>query len=367
VVIDDTDGLRYECIADVTANNTAPSADTTHWQIFSAGTDLDAWFRQASTQYDNGAIALLPTLPTGWYLECTGTGGITSADDLVITSPTVGATVTDGAVVWKIRSISAEATTTNKGLLSPSDKSKIDNIPASGGTGFNHREVITTSGTWTAPTSGYYKVTCIGGGGAGGNGGNASYGGLSGTRGGTSSFGNQLSAVGGHSGGGAGAKASAGGGAAGEIAITYIYLTGNDVVTITVGAGGVAPTSGFSTSVVGQDGSGGAKGGSANYMPGAGAISEFGSGNSGGAYNGGFNGPDTTYPTGTGGNNGSQYGGGGGGGVCNILAYTNNVIYGASGGANGSAGATITQNNVTYPKGGDGGNGAIIIEYFLAE
>jgi hypothetical protein len=109
VVIDDTDGLRYECIADVAANSTAPSADTTHWQVFSAGTDLDTWFRQPSTQYGNGAIALLLTLPTGWYLECTGSGGITSASDLVITSPTVGATVTDGAVVWKIRAIASTA------------------------------------------------------------------------------------------------------------------------------------------------------------------------------------------------------------------------------------------------------------------
>ena len=105
VVIDDTDGLRYECIADVIANSTTPSADSTHWQIFKAGTDIDAWFRQPSTQYSNGAIALLLTLPTGWYLECTGTGGVTSANDLVITSPAVGGTVTDGAVVWTIRKL----------------------------------------------------------------------------------------------------------------------------------------------------------------------------------------------------------------------------------------------------------------------
>jgi hypothetical protein len=105
VVIDDTDGLRYECIADVTANSTVPSADATHWQIFSAGTDIEAWFRQPNTQYGNGAIALLLTLPTGWYLECTGTGGTTSASDLVITSPTVGTTVTDGTVIWTIRKL----------------------------------------------------------------------------------------------------------------------------------------------------------------------------------------------------------------------------------------------------------------------
>lgn len=130
VVIDDTDGLRYECIADVTANSTAPSADSTHWQTFNAGTDIDAWFRQPSTQYSNGAIALLLTLPTGWYLECTGTGGVTSADDLVITSPAVGDTVTDGAVVWTIRKIAdtTEATTTTKGLMSAADKTKLNGI-----------------------------------------------------------------------------------------------------------------------------------------------------------------------------------------------------------------------------------------------
>jgi hypothetical protein len=105
VVIDDTDGLRYECIADVTANSTAPSSDATHWQIFSAGTDINAWFRQPSTVYANGAIALLLTLPTGWYLENTGTSGTTSANDLVISSPTVGATVNDGTVVWTIRKV----------------------------------------------------------------------------------------------------------------------------------------------------------------------------------------------------------------------------------------------------------------------
>lgn len=105
IVVDDTDGLRYECIADVTANSTAPSSDSTHWQLFKTGTDIDVWFRQPSTQYSNGAIALLLTLPTGWYLENTGTGGTTSASDLVIASPSVGATVTDGTVVWTIRKL----------------------------------------------------------------------------------------------------------------------------------------------------------------------------------------------------------------------------------------------------------------------
>ena len=105
VVIDDTDGLRYECIADVTANNTAPSADTTHWQIFSAGTDLDAWFRQTGTAYVVGDMRCYESLPYGWYLECT-TAGTTGSGDITIPSPlTEKDTVTDGTVVWTIRKI----------------------------------------------------------------------------------------------------------------------------------------------------------------------------------------------------------------------------------------------------------------------
>lgn len=130
VVTDPTDGQKYECIADVSAGGSAPSADSTHWQLANNGTDIDAWFRQASTAYANGEIALLLTLPVGWYLECTGTGGITSANDLVITSPNVGDTVTDGAVVWTIRKIAdtTDATTTTHGLMSAADKTKLNGI-----------------------------------------------------------------------------------------------------------------------------------------------------------------------------------------------------------------------------------------------
>jgi microcystin-dependent protein len=105
VVIDDTDELRYECIADVTANSTAPSADATHWQVFSAGTDLDAWFRQASTVYAVGDMRCYESLPYGWFMTCT-TAGTTGSSDITIPSPLdVGDTVTDGTVVWTIRKI----------------------------------------------------------------------------------------------------------------------------------------------------------------------------------------------------------------------------------------------------------------------
>ena len=130
VVTDPTDGQKYECIADVSAGGSAPSADSAHWQLANNGTDIDAWFRQASTAYANGAIALLLTLPVGWYLECTGTGGITSASDLVITTPNVGNTVTDGTVVWTIRKIAdtTDATTTTHGLMSAADKTKLNGV-----------------------------------------------------------------------------------------------------------------------------------------------------------------------------------------------------------------------------------------------
>jgi microcystin-dependent protein len=105
VVIDATDGLRYECIADVTANSTAPSADTTHWQIFKAGTDIDYWFRQKSTVYTAGDLRCTESLPYGWYLECT-VAGTTDSGAITLPSPLVeNAAVTDGTVTWEIRKI----------------------------------------------------------------------------------------------------------------------------------------------------------------------------------------------------------------------------------------------------------------------
>ncbi len=235
---------------------------------------------------------------------------------------------------------------------------------AAKGSGFNHRDVITTSGSWTAPTSGYYKVTCIGGGGAGGNGSYTGYGGGAGTRGGTSSFGTYLSAQGGHSGGGAGSYGSGGGGAAGDIAVAYIELNANAVISVTVGAGGVHSTS-SNSSKIGSNGSGGAAGGT-TQAGGQGAISVFGSGNTGSNWT---SNDSSRYspPTGTGGTNGTPYGGGGGGGQNGYLQRYPG--FSASGGGNGQAGETVTAalSGGRVPYGGDGGNGAVIIEYFLAE
>ena len=280
VVIDPSDGLRYECIADMAAGTIAPHDDTanTYWQIFKSGLDKEA-------------------------------------------------------------------------------------IPA-----VNHRDVITTSGTYTATVTGWYHITCIGGGGAGGNGGHAgTNGGLSGTQGGTSSFGTVCSAVGGHSGAGGGSHAEGGGGAAGEIAHAYVQLTQGDTVSVTVGAGGAAPTSGYSANATGANGSGGAAGG-AQFKGGEGADSVWGSGRDGTEYYNPVSGVyGSLHPRARGGSNGTRYGGGGAGSAGNTTASVGIGSYGGDSEiseSNGERGAIITQSGVTYPKGGDGGNGVVIVEYF---
>lgn len=60
--------------------------------------------RQPSTAYNVDDIKFSAQLPTGYYLLCT-TAGTTSASDLVITSHTVGDTITDGTVVWTVDKI----------------------------------------------------------------------------------------------------------------------------------------------------------------------------------------------------------------------------------------------------------------------
>lgn len=61
--------------------------------------------RQPATSYDVDTIKYIPSLPTGWYLECT-TAGISGTGDIVLPAKIAeNATVTDGTVVWTIRKI----------------------------------------------------------------------------------------------------------------------------------------------------------------------------------------------------------------------------------------------------------------------
>jgi len=77
---------------------------TVTWALRKIATYGGVGYRQSSTACPTGSIAFSTSLPVGWYLECT-TAGITSASELVITSPNVGNTVTDGTVTWTIRKI----------------------------------------------------------------------------------------------------------------------------------------------------------------------------------------------------------------------------------------------------------------------
>ena len=102
VVIDDTDGLRYECIADVAANNTTPSADSTHWHALA---DIGAWFRQPSTAYSVGDVVYVKGAGAKYRLACV-TAGTTSADELAIPSGAkAGDSITDGTAIWKVEEI----------------------------------------------------------------------------------------------------------------------------------------------------------------------------------------------------------------------------------------------------------------------
>jgi hypothetical protein len=87
--------------------------------------------RQPSTSYNVDDIKYSPLLPTGWYLLCT-TGGTTSASDLVITSPAVGNTVTDGTVVWKINKVASTADVPAPVDISGKANTSLNNLTTAG-------------------------------------------------------------------------------------------------------------------------------------------------------------------------------------------------------------------------------------------
>ena len=227
---------------------------------------------------------------------------------------------------------------------------------------YNTRTVLTTSGTYAVPVTGWYEITCIGGGGAGGSAIGVEWNGRigrGGGQGGTTSFGEYLNSVGG-SGGGTGSHAcsSGGGGGASIPSTSYVYLTLGQSVPVTVGAGGLANGS---SSI---DGSG-PKGGKGTIFYG---WIAWGAPGQGGGSNGQSGTPNSYAPTredsfsgrgGNGGSNGTGYGGGGGG----AKNYYNGADCETSGlgGDNGHDGNTPTPNVLSY--GGAGGSGAIIICY----
>ena len=196
----------------------------------------------------------------------------------------------------------------------------------------NKRVKITTSQTWTAPYTGWYKFTIKGAGGGGG---------------------------GGHASNSTWAICGSGGGEGGTT-FACEKMTVGDSAIITIGAGGVRGSvssygsDGGNSSVVingktfiGYGGKGGAGGYTYDVAGGAGGSGDIkGSpGSSGMSYNtGGYTLPMTA-------------GGGSGGGT----SGTNNAVDGG-GGQGGNAWAVSS--SVSANTGGKGGNGYVFIEYF---
>lgn len=164
--------------------------------------------------------------------------------------------------------------------------------------------IITTSGTWVAPETGQYALTCVGGGGNGGSSGltvkGSIYGGGSPTR------------YWGCGGGGGG------GGGAGQTVTKTVSLTkGTSISVVVGGSGGSTSFGSYATAVGGGHGGAGGPGGGGIYTDdGSATIMYNSSGGSGGA-------AGASYGTSSspGGNGGAEmgtlvsaYGGGGGAG-----------------------------------------------------
>lgn len=192
---------------------------------------------------------------------------------------------------------------------------------------YNHRDEITTSGTYTAPVTGWYKIT-LKGGGAGGRGGGYDSG---------------------HSYGGAG-------GGEGGTTIRYASLTAGSSVSITIGAGG----SGGARSTSGL-GTFGTDGGTTTVVAGGNTYTATGGvhaeGGTGDIY-GGSGSPSTTNGTSidTPGSNG-----GGAGGARGDYS-SGNAQAGVKGG--GGAGGGGYKSSSVAKNGGAGGDGYVWIEYW---
>jgi hypothetical protein len=247
--------------------------------------------RQPATAYNVGDMKYSSLLPTGWLLSCV-VAGTTSAGEIVLPSPVVeNATVLDGTVTWEIRKIAD-----TQGLASKAN--------ITGSNLVHHRDVITTSGTYTAPVTGLYKIT-VKGGGAGGAGGAH----------------NTSVALGGR------------GGGEGGTTIAYEKMTAGQTASVTIGAGGAggAATNSSYTSIIGTDGGDSSVSVNGNTYVGNGG-SAYGPGGAGtipGAPGGASNAPSTVSninsPGSSGGGNGGRaagssgtFGGGGNGGTSQI-------------------------------------------------
>ena len=185
----------------------------------------------------------------------------------------------------------------------------------------HHRDVITTSGTYTAPVTGLYKITVKGGGGGGEGGGHtASY-----------SFGGY-------------------GGGEGGTTIAYERMKIDDTITVIIGGGG----NGGAANASGTGASGSAGGSSSvtvngtTYTGGGGAGGGAGTVGGSGTIRGACGGARIVVAS-------ASIGGAAGGGTGGSTSSAFNNTGGGGGGGTGAA---------TPTKGGTGGSGFVCFEYY---
>jgi hypothetical protein len=332
VVVDPSDNEQYVCISDMTAGTVSPHSDTgTYWHKVA---NVESYFRQPKTAYSYNDVRLAYGMKQPYFLQCTS-GGTSKAGDITIpASPSIGSTISDGTVTWTIRKFASTSDI-------PNVSSFITKVQTPA---FNTRAEITTSGTWTAPVTGWYKITLKGGGG-GGQGGVVK----------TSST-KYLCA--------------GGGGGEGGTTIAYQYMTTGTSCSIVIGAGGAGGTaqSGSSPSLTGHEGS---NGGSTTIT--IGSTSYVATGGNGAAGSGGMGGTGTINGASggcrnviTGDNDAATFSarGGFGGGVGGATAHINSSTDNATQGGGGGGGVARIDTTPYANKGGDGGNGYVWLEYW---
>lgn len=299
--------------------------------------------RENSTVYHVNDIAFSTNLPSNLYLVCTSAGTSASTEPSW-TGAAEGGNVTDGTVTWQYRSLSTKYAPINSPTFTGTPKAPTPaagddstNIAttafvkaAAGSGGYNTRDIVTSSGTYTAPVSGWYKITVKGGGGGGQGGYKSSIVGRGGS-----------------------------GGGEGGTTIVYKKMAASDTVTVIIGAGGAG---GSASAGEGSDG------GNSTVTIGGTIYTGGGGGGGGGGYigYGGIGGtgtipgaPGGVQTSETSGSRGGSSGGGAGGGVGKS---TNSVPEKATSGGGGAGGGA--QYNSYQTKGGDGGDGFVWFEYY---